>query len=1099
MHKGIYGKMNRAARRAYRRRVTAGLCSLAMVFSGAAVQPSGWLMGGTVAAYAAETVPADAVQIDIGTLKIEDGQCIYIIGKDGDYHLTGSNLRNGVRVPTQIRVAEGVHANLYLDGVDIVNTNGAYGGCGESDIESTIPLDFCGDAVVYIVEDCKVGTNFNHAVSIEENVSVTVEEGRKLTVAADGKDKAGIQVDGTLYINGGEIKATAGDKGPGIGFVSESKGRIVINGGRVTAEGDWAAGIGAGQSSTARNGAIEIHGGEVYAVGTFYASGIGYGGRGTVASIWIDGGTIQASCDSYSGYAAIDAGDDGVTVIRGGYIEEGTSVAAKAEDNALELTGVTGESVTVMAGEIPDTGSQSVETMFTYKETAGAVSNWKTYGTADMKMSETGRISAAIPVSANRVDLVLQDNGVCKGYTMQVSGGALEPVSVYEPHRIIYRIMENGVPVDTLTGYTDSNGTTQLPSGAPAYKYTFTKDGKTFDGTGVTEDITVDAERTKRTYEVTYTGAYEGTKSIVYGESVRLAEGEPSWMYVDSTGKSATTVNGNMTVYVLDNSVTDEDGISYYVIKNESDFNTFVSHIKDGKGYLNGRLAADLTIADWTPFAETYRGTFDGAGHTITYHILENCEADTQTGMALFQNVNGAVIRNLRVDGTIYTKEKFAGGIVGIWNGKGLVENCSSDVEITFQPSGGTDASVGGIVGRMMGNGTVYLRNCLSSAALSGIDGLDSQGGFVGWADGKSVLENCFADDRHKAVGKVVFEVSGEPVSTVYTKKDGTVELPAVVPAKENYDFTGWYVGETPVTETTVLSGYAVAVAVFRESAAFLKERLRTMLEAAENTESGRVETLYTTASYLNYRQEWTETVTAARAVLENQTATAEEVYQAIDTFERDYAAAKAGLVQADGTAHIIYGVGMNDAAVSEDIRYASGDAVKLEAETARDGYLFRGWYEGDDTEADLNIVLSSTADRESVAGRYPITGAYRNDNYSIRFVNGTLTVKEGEPEPSVKPGPGTEPDVPTPTPEPDAPTPTPTPIPSPAPSASMGDVDGNGIIELQDAQLALKHALKIIELDESQRKRADVNNDDTIDISDATRILRAALKIESI
>lgn len=64
--------------------------------------------------------------------------------------------------------------------------------------------------------------------------------------------------------------------------------------------------------------------------------------------------------------------------------------------------------------------------------------------------------------------------------------------------------------------------------------------------------------------------------------------------------------------------------------------------------------------------------------------------------------------------------------------------------------------------------------------------------------------------------------------------------------------------------------------------------------------------------------------------------------------------------------------------------------------------------------------------------------------------------------------------------------------------TASLGDIDGNGAVELSDAQKTLKAALMIEKLDETQTKAADVDGNGTVELSDAQKILKVALKIES-
>lgn len=81
---------------------------------------------------------------------------------------------------------------------------------------------------------------------------------------------------------------------------------------------------------------------------------------------------------------------------------------------------------------------------------------------------------------------------------------------------------------------------------------------------------------------------------------------------------------------------------------------------------------------------------------------------------------------------------------------------------------------------------------------------------------------------------------------------------------------------------------------------------------------------------------------------------------------------------------------------------------------------------------------------------------------------------------PSGSPNPSDKPDV----------------SPNPSESVTKDDVDENGKVELADAQLALKAALKIITLDEKASKAADVTGNGKVELADAQLILKYALKI---
>lgn len=62
--------------------------------------------------------------------------------------------------------------------------------------------------------------------------------------------------------------------------------------------------------------------------------------------------------------------------------------------------------------------------------------------------------------------------------------------------------------------------------------------------------------------------------------------------------------------------------------------------------------------------------------------------------------------------------------------------------------------------------------------------------------------------------------------------------------------------------------------------------------------------------------------------------------------------------------------------------------------------------------------------------------------------------------------------------------------------SSKKGDVNGDGKVDLTDAQTVLRAALAITELNENAQKCADANGDGKVDLTDAQLILKAALAI---
>ena len=58
-------------------------------------------------------------------------------------------------------------------------------------------------------------------------------------------------------------------------------------------------------------------------------------------------------------------------------------------------------------------------------------------------------------------------------------------------------------------------------------------------------------------------------------------------------------------------------------------------------------------------------------------------------------------------------------------------------------------------------------------------------------------------------------------------------------------------------------------------------------------------------------------------------------------------------------------------------------------------------------------------------------------------------------------------------------------------PTLTMGDVNGDGKVNVLDAVMVLRHDANIIKLNDSQLKAADVNEDGKVDVLDAVMILR--------
>ena len=200
--------------------------------------------------------------------------------------------------------------------------NGWYVVSGEVTIgkkEAPQRVTVSGDVHLILANDAKLTVNGGISVNAGNSLTVYAQPAENdkttgsLTVENVEEGNAGIggdvqQSGDTITINGGEITATGGTSGSGIGGGSKingSGGTITINGGEITANGgDNGAGIGGGSASS--GGIITINGGTIATTGGNLGAGIGSLGAG--GTIEINGGDITATGGNLG--AGIGGGDN---------------------------------------------------------------------------------------------------------------------------------------------------------------------------------------------------------------------------------------------------------------------------------------------------------------------------------------------------------------------------------------------------------------------------------------------------------------------------------------------------------------------------------------------------------------------------------------------------------------------------------------------------------------------------------------------------------------------------------------------------------------------------------------------------------------------
>ena len=228
---------------------------------------------------------------------------------------------------------------------------------------------------------------------------------------------------------------------------------------------------------------------------------------------------------------------------------------------------------------------------------------------------------------------------------------------------------------------------------------------------------------------------------------------------------TSTFTNGKTFVYKMKNATDWQAGGEYtytvsltaakgYIIEDDGSYTVtsadglmnIAELVNGGKTDINITLDKniDLTGKDWTPigtsFDNSYKGTFDGGGHTITG--LAVTTNDQFVGLFGYLNRAGTV-KNVVMEGVLITSNHMfgcTGGVVGYsW---GTIENCSVSGSVS-----GTDC-VGGVVGSQKAGSII---GCSTSATVKGTHYV---GGVAGEKWGS--MTACYA------TGNVTLEIASQ-------------------------------------------------------------------------------------------------------------------------------------------------------------------------------------------------------------------------------------------------------------------------------------------------------------------------------------------------
>ena len=252
------------------------------------------------------------------------------------------------------------------------------------------------------------------------------------------------------------------------------------------------------------------------------------------------------------------------------------------------------------------------------------------------------------------------------------------------------------------------------------------------------------------------------------GSNTYTAIVAPQSVAAGTTFITCTFTNGKVFVYKMKNaadwqaggeytytvSLAAAKGLGYtiesngsYTVTSTDGLMNVAELVKGGRTDINITLDTDidLTGKDWTPigtdYDNSYKGTFDGGGHTITG--LTFTTNDNYVGLFGYLNRAGTV-KNVVMEGVQITCNQIYGGSIGgvVGSSWGTIENCSVSGSIS-----GT-VYVGGVVGVQIGGS---ITGCSSSATVKGMVDV---GGVAGQTNSSATLTACYA------TGNVTLEIA---------------------------------------------------------------------------------------------------------------------------------------------------------------------------------------------------------------------------------------------------------------------------------------------------------------------------------------------------
>lgn len=400
-------------------------------------------------------------------------------------------------------------------------------------------------------------------------------------------------------------------------------------------------------------------------------------------------------------------------------LEEAVTAANTNGGTVTLLQNVTLENRLDITGKVTIEGEHTITSMVTgttpaiYLEGTGASLSLDVAGvTTGGKYAVTALESGSVTITGGRFNKGLWVNNMTDGKVLTVNGAVFS--------------------IDTATADYTALGALNI-TGSSA---TLT-------------DVTVDAGEYTALYvsggDVTATGGSYSTSAVLYNAAYGLASPQATAVANDST----ITISGAVVEYVkapfeatgtvssvTPTNCTVKDAVftgsgteaAPFQISTAEQLMVLRARVNGGNSCQGEyyKLTDNITLTgEWAPIGDgersgagytgnAFKGTFDGAGHTITgLAITSDASYKDDKAIGLFGVVAGGTVKNVILKDVNINcpSNELAGGVAGLLCEDGTISGCQVSGSVSIKDG------AGGILGRMVVSGTV--ENCVNNATVT--------------------------------------------------------------------------------------------------------------------------------------------------------------------------------------------------------------------------------------------------------------------------------------------------------------------------------------------------------------------------------------------